>query len=129
MSRGKLRRASRSASSAKLLEVRIRVVRFGSEAASVDWMLLILLRARSSVRSRGERGKLERAVMSLSVKSMASWSYSDYCSAVASQYSLVPIARLRRMKGGGKGEREGRQWGEEKPLQHPNSQSAGFCVL
>ena len=122
MSRGKLRSASRSASSAKLLEVRTRVVRFGSEAASVDWMLLILLRARSSVRSRGERGKLERAVMSLSVKSMASWSYSDYCSAAVSQYSPVPIARLRRMKGG-------RQWGEDKPLQHPNSQSRGFCVL
>lgn len=80
MSLGKLRSASRSASSAKLLEVRIRVVRFGNEFASVGWMLLTLLRARRSVRRRGESGKLERAVMSLSVKSMASWSYSD-CSA------------------------------------------------
>ena len=51
------------------------MVRLGREVASVDWMLLSLLRARRRVRSRGERGKLERAVMSLSVKSMASWSY------------------------------------------------------
>lgn len=75
----KFRSASRSASSAKLLEVRIKVVRFGSEFASVGWMLLTLLRASRSVCSRGESGKLERAVMSLSVKSMASWSYSNYC--------------------------------------------------
>lgn len=77
MSRGKFLSASKSASSAKLLDVRIKVVRFGNEVASVDCMLLSLFRARRSVRSRGERGKLERAVMSLSVKSMASWSYSD----------------------------------------------------
>lgn len=66
--------ASKSASSAKLLEVRIRVVRLGNEVASVACTLLTLLRARRRVRRRGERGKLERAVMSLSVRSMASWS-------------------------------------------------------
>ena len=75
VSREKFRSGSRSASSAKLLEVRVRVVRLGREVASVDWMLLSLLRARRRGRRRGERGKLERAVMSLSVKSMASWSY------------------------------------------------------
>lgn len=70
----KCRSASRSASSAKLLEVRTRVVRLGIEDASVGWMLLTLLRARRRVCSRGDRGKLERIVISLSVKSMASWS-------------------------------------------------------
>ena len=75
VSRERFRSGSRSASSAKLLEVRVKVVRLGKEVASVDWMLLSLLRARRRVRRRGERGKLERAVMSLSVKSMASWSY------------------------------------------------------
>lgn len=72
VSLGKFRSGSRSASSAKLLDVRIKEVRFGNEFASVDCMLLSLLRARRRVRSRGESGKLERAVMSLSVKSMAS---------------------------------------------------------
>lgn len=55
------------------------MVRFGNEFASVGWMLLTLFRASRSMRNRGERGKLERAVMSLSVKSMASWSYSSDC--------------------------------------------------
>lgn len=75
MSRGKCLSTSKSASSAKLLDVRIRVVRFGRDAARVGCMVVILLRARRRVRRRGERGKLARAVMSLSVKSMASWSY------------------------------------------------------
>lgn len=72
VSLGKFLSTSKSASSAKLLEVRIKVVRFGNEFGSVGCMLLILFRARRSVRSRGESGKLERAVMSLSVKSIAS---------------------------------------------------------
>ncbi len=84
------------------------MVRFGNDFASVGCMLLTRFRASRSVCSRGERGKLERAVMSLSVKSMASWSYSD-CSATLSQYSLVPIERpVRRDKG-----RERRRRGEE----------------
>ena len=74
MSLGKVLSASRSASSAKLLDVRISVVRFGSEFASVDCMLLRRFRASRRVRKRGESGKLDKAVMSLSVKSMASWS-------------------------------------------------------
>ena len=54
----------------------MRVWRFGIEEGRVDCMLLILLRARSSTRNRGDRGKLVRDVMSLSVKSMESdWSY------------------------------------------------------
>ena len=63
---------SRSASSAKLFEVRIRAVRLGIEFASVDWRLLTLLRARRRVCNRGERGKFASEVISLSVKSMAS---------------------------------------------------------
>ncbi len=74
MSRGKLLSGSRSASSARLLAVRISVVRLGREAARVGWMLVMRLRARRRVRRRGERGKLERAAMSLSVRSRASWS-------------------------------------------------------
>lgn len=65
-------RGSRSASSAKLLDVRTRVVRFGIDFASVGWMLVARFRARRRVRSRGERGKLDSWAMSLSVKSMAS---------------------------------------------------------
>lgn len=67
------------------------MVRFGNEFARVGCMLLIRLRASRRVRNRGERGKLERAVMSLSVKSMASWSYSDCSARGLSQYCLVPI--------------------------------------
>ena len=73
--RRKFLNVSKSASSAKLLEVRIKVCRFGMEFGSVDCMLLTLLRARSRTRSRGDKGKLAKDVMSLSVKSMASdWS-------------------------------------------------------
>ena len=50
-------------------------MRLGIDFESVGCMLLILLRARRRVCRRGDRGKLERAVMSLSVKSIASWSY------------------------------------------------------
>lgn len=75
VSRGKLRKESKSASSARLFEVRTRVVRFGIEWARVLCMLLTRLRARRSVCNRGESGKLEMVVMSLSVKSIASWSY------------------------------------------------------
>ena len=38
-------------------------------------IVLIRFLASRSVCSRGERGKLDRAVISLSVKSIASWSY------------------------------------------------------
>ena len=104
VSRGKFLSASRSASSAKLLDVRIKVVRFGIEFASVACMLLSRLRARSRVRRRSESGKLARAVMSLSVKSMASWSYSmNYFSAAMSQYS-VRTRRESRGNGGKEGE-------------------------
>ena len=75
VNRRKLRSVSKSASSAKLLDVSTRVWMFGIEFGRVGCMLLILLRARSSTRNRGDRGKLARDVMSLSVKSMASdWS-------------------------------------------------------
>lgn len=66
---------SRSASSAKLFEVRIRVVRFGIEFGRRGCMLLMRFLASRRVCSLGESGKFESAVMSLSVKSMASWSY------------------------------------------------------
>ena len=72
--RGNLPSTSRSASSAKLLDVSIRVVRFGRLFGTRGSIVLIRFLARRRVCSRGERGKLERAVMSLSVKSIASWS-------------------------------------------------------
>ncbi len=83
----KCRSVSRSASSARVFCVRIRHVRFGIEVASVGWMLVMRLRARRRVCRRGERGKLERVAMSLSVKSMASWSCSQ--AARSAQLSLL----------------------------------------
>ena len=73
--RGNFPSTSRSASSAKLLDVSIRVVRFGRLWGTRGSIVLIRFRASRRVCSRGVRGKLERAVMSLSVKSIASWSY------------------------------------------------------
>lgn len=58
-----------------LFDDRTRFVRFGTEVTSVGWMLDTRLRARRRVERRGERGKLPRIWMSLSVKSMASWGY------------------------------------------------------
>jgi hypothetical protein len=55
-----------------LFAVRTNVVRFGIEFASDGWMPEILLRARRSVRNRGDRGKFPRICISLSVKSIAS---------------------------------------------------------
>ena len=81
----KCRKGSRSANSAKLLEVKTRFVRFGMDWARLGCIEWRRFRARSKVCRRGERGKFERIVMSLSVKSMASWSY---CS------SLVHICLL-----------------------------------
>ena len=105
-----------------LLEVRINVVRFGNEFARVGCMLLTLFRASRRVRNRDESGKLERAVMSLSVKSMASWSYSN-CSATMSQYSLVAIKRLAgkegrvyNIRGGREGEGEKTNFGDTQIL-------------
>jgi len=72
VSRGKFLRISRSASSAKLFEVRIKVIRLGSEVARVGCMLLTRFRASKRVCNRGLSGKFDSAVMSLSVKSMAS---------------------------------------------------------
>ena len=75
VSRGNFPSTSRSASSAKLLDVSIRVVRLGRLFGTRGSIVLIRFLASRSVCSRGERGKLDRAVMSLSVKSIASWSY------------------------------------------------------
>lgn len=66
---------SRSASSCIRLLVRTRVLRPGMLLDKVGWIVFMRLRATRSVRSRGERGKLERVGMSLSVRSKASWSY------------------------------------------------------
>lgn len=118
VSLGKFRRGSRSASSAKLFDVRIREVRFGNEFASVDCMLLTLLRARRRVRNRGESGKLERAVMSLSVKSMASWSYSKYCS--AAMFSVQPCTHAEGR------EYKGRRGGRRQTFATPKFSIAGI---
>ena len=75
VSRRKFLRGSRSASSAKLLDVRMRVSRLGMEFGIVNCIELTLFLARRRTRNRGDRGKLAREAMSLSVKSMASdWS-------------------------------------------------------
>ena len=79
VSLGNFPSTSRSASSAKLFDVSIRVVRLGRLVGTRGSIVLIRFLASRRVCSRGERGKFERAVMSLSVKSIASWSYS--CSA------------------------------------------------
>lgn len=74
---GNVDSASRSASSAILLAVRTKVVRFGIECASDGWMLAIRFRARRSVCNLGERGKFPSTWISLSVKSMASSGYGN----------------------------------------------------
>ena len=88
VSRGKVPNTSRSASSAKLFEVRTNVVRPGSEFARVGWILEMRLRARRRFRNLGERGKFPRVWMSLSVKSIQSHgcNYS---------VSTVPISKIQ----------------------------------
>ena len=90
-------------------------MRFGIEDASVDCMLVMRLRARRRVCRRGERGKFERVLMSLSVKSMASWSYSKNSISPA----LLPCFFLGE-RGGGRGNG---LW------QRPGSQSRESCGL
>ena len=76
VSLGNFPSTSRSASSAKLFDVSIRDVRLGRLLGTRASIVLIRFLASRRVCSRGERGKFERAVISLSVKSIASWSYS-----------------------------------------------------
>ena len=54
-------------------EVRIRVLRFGQLEAIAGAMLSILFLPRKSVRSRRNRGRLCSCLMSLSVRSIASF--------------------------------------------------------
>ena len=70
--------ASKSASSASRLPVSTNVLRFGIVRPSVGANAATRFRASRSVRSRGERGKLVRCEMSLSVRSIASWSFFDF---------------------------------------------------
>lgn len=67
-------KGSRSASSERLFCVSTSVLRFGMLFDRLGCILAIRLRAHSRVCNRGESGKLERVAMSLSVKSMDSWS-------------------------------------------------------
>jgi hypothetical protein len=69
----KPRSGSRSAKCASRFAVRTSVVRFGSDVDRVGAMVPTRFWARRRVCSRGERGKLERWVIELSVKSIASW--------------------------------------------------------
>ena len=62
-------------------------------------MLLTRFLASRSVCSRGERGKLDMAIMSLSVKSIASWSYSS-----PAQPLCLSILRVPRRENGRAGE-------------------------
>lgn len=77
---GRLPSGSMSASSARRLPSSCSVVRLGMTSRRLGAIETMRFRARRSVFSRGERGKLCSWVMSLSVKSMASWSYT--CSSV-----------------------------------------------
>lgn len=55
-------------------------------------MLLTLLRARRRECKRGESGKLAMAVMSLSVKSIASWScHTDYSSNAELEHGVIRV--------------------------------------
>lgn len=67
---------SRSASSEIWFSVKTSVVRWGIDFETAGWMTEMRLRASRRVRRRGLSGKLDSCEMSLSVKSMASWSYS-----------------------------------------------------
>ena len=66
-------RGSRSPSSARLLFVRTRVVRLGTDKWRDDDMEDIRLFARRRVRRRRRRGIFPRTMMELSVKSMQSF--------------------------------------------------------
>lgn len=72
----RFRSGSRSANSAILFDVKTSADRLGSDEASVGWICLMRLRARSRVWRRGKKGKFPRDEMSLSVKSIASWSWA-----------------------------------------------------
>lgn len=67
-----LPKISRSASSATLFDARTRFFRPGMDFAIVGWMLATRFRASSSVVMRGDKGKLPRTWISLSVKSIES---------------------------------------------------------
>ena len=84
---------SKSASSARLFEVRIKVVRFGIEFGSAECMLLTRFLASSNVWSLGDSGKFDSVVISLSVKSIASWSYKSFLLSHALSLSLRAFKR------------------------------------
>ena len=79
-----------------LFWVSTRVCRFGRLLARPGARLAMRLRAHSSVCRRGDSGKLARLVMTLSVKSMASWSYSRRR---ASASSSIPHAEAEGRAG------------------------------
>lgn len=67
---------SRSPSSVNALFVKINVARFGTDCCIDGWMACIELFANINVLSRGDKGRLERVVIELSVRSMVScWSW------------------------------------------------------
>jgi hypothetical protein len=67
---------SRSDSCAMRFRVRTSVVRLGITFERLAWIFWIRFWARKRVRNRGKSGKFPKCAMSLSVKSMASFSYS-----------------------------------------------------
>jgi hypothetical protein len=75
----RFRNGSRSANSAILFAVRTSVVKPGIEFARLGWICRTRFLARRSMRSRGKNGKLPSEEMSLSVKSIASWSWGRLC--------------------------------------------------
>jgi hypothetical protein len=100
---------SRSPNSVKLLFVRTRVVRFGTDRCKEGEMLDIRLLARRRVCSRLKRGKLLSETRELSVKSMAScWSYTQ----------KAGFTRVR-----------GKVRSCTLPWSHQGFRSQGFCTL
>lgn len=130
-SRGNLPSTSTSASSARLLDASTKFVRPGTAAGRVGWMAATRLRARSRVRIRGDRGKLPRIWMSLSVKSIASWGCFARKKRVAARATQKQSAResqerveIENKKGRGKNvhpRHQGSQWSEFCVLHLPNS--------
>ncbi len=110
------RRGSKSASSAMLFAVKTSVERLGIEFEMFDWICRTRFLARRSVCNRGKNGKLPSEEMSLSVKSIASWSCPR--TTTISIHSFISRPRY---------ERQGRWLG--LPWQYPGSQLRGSCAL
>ena len=102
-SRRRLPKAFKSESSARRFPSSTSVERFGIVLFRVGLTAVMRLRARRRVRRRGHSGKLVMAGMSLSVRSMASWSWegqnvshsSPFCRRVDRKQRPVYMSTIR----------------------------------